>query len=277
MDLTNVSRTAITTLRSHALEAEKSRPLIRDPMARLLLTRLSSFASESERALLFDRKLSSTLTRFVAIRARKFDAIVDDFVREHPSCTVVNLGCGFDTRYWRIDHAGCEYIELDLPEVVALKREALKGEVPYELLGCSVLDPSWIEKLTRSGRRNFLLLAEGLFMYLPKRDVIALFREMAARFLDSRIAFEVVSDKYMRGLWKKVLVIKVKHELGFDAGSSMDFGVREAREIESYGAGLKVIDEWSFVEDPDTRPRIIKHLGFSKSQWVVTAAIHEGA
>jgi methyltransferase (TIGR00027 family) len=181
MRLTDVSKTAIVTLRCHVLESQKNKPLINDPMAKYCLDNLVSFASEDEKALLFNRKLSSILTSHIALRARKYDSIINDFISKNSSSTVVNLGCGFDTRYWRIENKLCEYIELDLPEIVEMKKAVLKDQLGYELIACSVLDTSWIDRVTSQGNRNFLLIAEGLFMYLPKVDVINLFNTFSEK------------------------------------------------------------------------------------------------
>ncbi len=274
MKLSDVSKTAIMTLRSHVLESQKKHPLIHDPMAKVCLDNLVSLASNDEKALLFDRKLSSTLTSHIAIRARKYDAIVNDFISKKTGCTVINLGCGFDTRYWRIDHDRCKYIELDLPETVALKKKILGNHLAYELIPCSVLNPNWIDDVTVPGNHNFLLIAEGLFMYLSQGDMINLFKALSQNFMDTQIVFEAVSDQYTKGLWKKIVILKMKRELGFDPGSSYNFGVKRASEIEAYGSGIKVIDEWSYVEDPDTRPRILKYLHLTRTQWTITATIN---
>ena len=275
MKLTDVSKTALVTLRSHVLESQKNNPLIHDPMAKYCLDHLVLFASEEEKALLFNRKLSPALTRHIAIRARKYDAIINDFISKNPSSRVINLGCGFDTRYWRIDHKQCEYLELDLPEIVEMKKEILKGHLSYELIACSVLDTSWIDRVTSKGNRNFLLIAEALFMYLPKVEVINLFKTFSERFYHSQMVLEVVTEKYTRGIWKKIIIMKMKQELGFDSGSSYNFGVKNALELESYGKGIKVIDEWSYIEDPDIRPRIYKYMGLSRTQWTVTVTINK--
>ncbi len=274
MELSEVSKTAVATLRSRVIESGKPRPLIDDPMAAYCLERLAGLASEEERALLFDRRLSRALTRHIALRARKYDALADAFISDNPACLVVNLGCGFDTRYWRIDHERCEYVELDLPESIALKREVLGERLVYETLGASVLDPSWMDRVNPDGSRKALLLAEGLLMYLPKPAVVALFGAVARKFHGSRFVCEVVTEKYTRGLWKRIVAWKIERQLGLDAGASYDFGVRDAREIESYAGGLKVVGEWSYVEDPDVRPRILKYLGLSRTQWTVTVDVN---
>lgn len=274
MELTDVSKTAIVTLRCHVLESQKSKPVIKDPMAEYCLDKLASFASGEDKERIFNRKLSLALTNHIAIRARKYDKIVNDFISDNPACIVVNLGCGFDTRYWRIYNQKCEYFELDLPEVIEIKKKVLRDKPNYELLGCSVLDTSWIDKVTSKSNRNILLLAEGLFMYLPRNDIISLFRTFSERLYNSQIALEVVTEKYTRGIWKKIVIMKIKRNLGFDAGSLYNFGIKRASELETYGEGIKVIDEWSYVEDPDVRPRIFKYLGIARTQWTVTATIN---
>jgi len=275
MKLSDVSKTALATLRSHALESQGKNPVLHDPMAQTCLDALASLASEADRQLLFDRKLSSRLTNHLALRARKYDSLTNDFIARNPSSTVINLGCGFDTRYWRIDNRKCTYIELDLPEVIELKMQALKDKLSYELIACSVLDPSWIDEVTSEGNRNFLLLAEGLFMYLPRADVMILFKTLADRFQHSEIVLEVVTEAYTRGLWKKLVVMKMQRELGLDAGSSYNFGIQNAKELETYAKGIRVVSEWSYVEDPDMPDKIFKYLGFSRTQWTVAATINE--
>jgi len=274
MELTDVSKTAIATLRCHVIESRKKNPIIVDPMAAVCLEKLAAMASEKERAVLFDRKLPLTLTNHIALRARYYDRAVDAFISSRPSCTVVNLGCGFDTRFWRIDSSKCDYFELDLPEVIDMKKEALKEHLSYELIGCSVLDEAWIEKVTAKSNRNVILVAEALFMYLPRSDVINLFKTLADRFRQSQIVLEVVTEKYTRGLWKKIVEMKIKRLLELDAGSSFNFGIGKARELESFAEGIRVIDEWSYVEDPDLRPRILKYMGISRTQWTVAATIN---
>jgi methyltransferase (TIGR00027 family) len=274
MKLTNVSKTGIITLRCHVLESQKSKPIIKDPMAEYCLDKLTSLVSVEDKNQIFSRKLSSTLTNYIAVRARKYDSIVNDFILKNPACIVVNLGCGFDTRYWRINNQKCEYFELDLPELIEIKKDILKDKLNYELLACSVLDTSWIDRVTLKSNRNILLLAEGLFMYLPRDDVIDLFNIFTERLYHSQITLEVVTEKYTRGIWKKIVIMKMKSNLGFDAGSSYNFGIKKASELESYGKGIKIIDEWSYVEDPDTRPRIYKYLGISRTQWTVTATLN---
>jgi O-methyltransferase involved in polyketide biosynthesis len=71
-------------------------------------------------------------------------------------------------------------------------------------------------------KEHVLFLAEGLFMYLPKDGVISLFNRLAKSFTQSEIVFEVVAEKYTKGLRKKIVESKM-NTLGTKAGSSYDF------------------------------------------------------
>lgn len=107
MKLTDVSKTALATLRSHVIESQKRNPILNDPMAAYCLEKLISLASEKEKNLLFNRKLPTSFTNHIALRARKYDQIVNHYIVNHSSCTVINLGCGFDTRFWLINSKKC--------------------------------------------------------------------------------------------------------------------------------------------------------------------------
>jgi hypothetical protein len=73
---------------------------------------------------------------------------------------------------------------------------------------------------------------------------------------------------------KKMVEMKIKSELGLDAGSSYSFGVKNAKDIEKFAQGIRVIDEWSYVEDVDVYPKFLKYLKLERTQWTVTATIN---
>lgn len=244
MNLSEVSQTAILALLSRVVESEKKNPVIHDPMAILCLERLMSIASEEEkkRILKWKKKYAGNPrdAKARALTARSFDRIASLYISNHPGCTVINLACGFDTRFWRIENEKCNYIELDLPEVIELKREILKDHLNYELIGCSVLEPAWIDRVTSNGNSGFLLLAEALFYYLPKQDATRLFEVIAQRFSRSQLVLDMAPEKYTRGLWKWIIQLESR---AWDIDVSFVSGINNPRDIESYGNGLKVIGE----------------------------------
>ena len=253
MDLSQVSRTAILTLICRAVEAEKHPSEFNDPMAILCLERLTSMASEAEKRWITKKKrtyegIQEPHARAGAQRAKVFDNIANRFIADNPQCTVINLACGFDTRYWRIENDKCNFLELDLPDVIRVKEQIFQDHLAYEMIGSSVLDTSWIDKITKTGNVNFLLLAEGLVMWLPKPEAIRFFKEIGERFTRSQLILDTVPEKYLHGLWKFFISLETKLDWGLDV--AWTFGIKDSHEIEAYGNGLKVIGEVKLKEAP---------------------------
>jgi methyltransferase (TIGR00027 family) len=252
MNLSQVSRTAITTLIGRVVESERKNTIFNDPMAVLCLERLTSIASAEEKNWILRQKrlfaaLQAHHAKPVALRARAFDSSANLFIANNPKCTVINLACGFDTRFWRIKKEGCRYVEIDLPEVIALKRDILKGQIDYELIGCSVLDASWINQATAKGNSRFLLLAEGLFMFLPKSDATTLLQRLGQRLDRSQLVLDMVHERYTRGIWKKLIAMETRY---WRSDISYVFGIKNPREIESFARGLKVLGVVKGVAGP---------------------------
>lgn len=245
MKLLDVSKTAILTLVIRAAELEQKTPNIKDPMALILLDRLMSKASEEEKNWILKNKkrygsiVYSYDRKSVIRRQKKFDNIVNKYISDNPGCTVIELGCGFNTRFWRIENKKCKYIEIDLPEVIELKKELLLNHLNYQLIGCSVLDTSWIEEVTSKGKSNFLFIAEGLFMYLTEPEVASFLKEIAQMFHHSQISLDIFSPFLTRGLGKWLVNWSYKNFMGLDV--SYNFG-KKPKDMESYANGLKVID-----------------------------------
>jgi O-methyltransferase involved in polyketide biosynthesis len=246
MDISQVSRTAILTLIGHAVEAERDKSGFNDPMAVLCLENLLSGASGEEKRWIIKHKqlyegIQARDVKSLTRRVNAFDDAANRFIKDHPNCSVVNLACGFDTRFWRIENERCRYLEIDLPEVIQLKKELLKDQLGYKLIGCSVLDTSWIDKVTSDGNTGFLLLAEGLFMWFPPKEAARLFKEIGERFARSQLVLDLVPERYTKGIWKKFIRLHSRIDWGLDV--AWDFGIKNTHDIEAYGKGLKVIGE----------------------------------
>jgi O-methyltransferase involved in polyketide biosynthesis len=245
MNLSEVSRTAFLPLLCRVIESEKKDPVFNDPMAVLCLERLLSISSEEEKNRIMKWKkryagINAHDEKARALTVRSFDSIASQFISNNPGCTVINLACGFDTRYWRIENKKCKYVELDLPEMIELKREILKDHLDYELIGCSVLDTSWIDQVTSNGNSSFLLLAEALFYYLPKQDVTRILQVIAQRFNRTQLVLDMAPEKYTKGLWKRLIQLESRV---WDIDVSFVSGINNPHDIESYGNGFKVIGD----------------------------------
>jgi O-methyltransferase involved in polyketide biosynthesis len=243
MNLSDVSKTGILTLISRVVASRKRPDIYKDPMAELCLENLEKLSSEKEKEWIVREKkvFSGTQINHAiqgARRSRIFDQAANDFIEKHPGCCVVNIACGFDTRFWRIASDGCKYLEVDFPEVVEVKIASLEGRIKYEIVSCSILDERWIEKVIEYGSHDILILAEGLFDYLSKAEIENLLGKLSNTISSSKIVFDILDEKYSKGIWKKLVSIETKHIWGIDI--SWQYGIKKPIEIEAMAKGLKL-------------------------------------
>ena len=89
-------------------------------------------------------RLIDTLARMgvvhIAIRAKRYDEYVIEFLKSSPDGGVVNIRCGLDSYFSRIDNGGCVFMNLDLPEVPEYKRRFFEATDQYYFIPPSVLD-----------------------------------------------------------------------------------------------------------------------------------------
>lgn len=275
--LSEVSETALITLRSRVAESRKASPVLSDPMGEELYELLIEALPESIRKRVLEIKLSPVLSRHIALRARKYDVLCTEFLDEFPDGLIVSLGCGFDTRFWRLGGAGLNYLELDLPPVIKSKKQLLGEKLSYPIMESSVLEEEWIRAVKNLQPEKVLFIAEGLFMYLPREQAIRILKVMAGTFSYSRLLMEVVAEKYTRGFRKKMVEKKMRKGAGSTAGDYYQFGIREATDIETFHPDYRVRGEWSYFEDPDIKPAFLKLFRYSsalsKTQYTVIADI----
>jgi hypothetical protein len=67
-------------------------------------------------------------SQWQALRARAFDGAVRRFLAAHPDGTVVALGEGLETTYWRVDNGRVRWLSVDLPEALELRTRLLPRE-----------------------------------------------------------------------------------------------------------------------------------------------------
>lgn len=119
VELEAVPETALWTLYHRAVEARRPDTVLPDPKAVELVDRLDHpFAERFGGG-------GGLLAQLQALRVASFDREVADFLARHPRGTVVCLGEGLETQYWRVDNGRAHWLSVDLPESIALRERLL--------------------------------------------------------------------------------------------------------------------------------------------------------
>ena len=199
----NISDTARWVAVYRARETERPDPVFRDPFARPLAGERGEQIASS---ISFAEKNSWP---FVA-RTWLIDQIISDQVRQGTDM-VVNLAAGLDARPYRMElPPTLQWIEVDLPEILAHKEEILRDANPVCALERVRLDLSNVsarrELFSELGCRanRVLIVTEGLLVYLTEEEVGALGRDLVAPAAFQHWIIDLASPALLRMLARKM-------------------------------------------------------------------------
>ena len=177
----------------------------------------------------------------VCQRAKKIDAVTRTFLGEMDNVLVLHLGCGLDTRFWRLDDGKVIWYDLDMPEVIDLRQHFFSPNERYQTIATSVTDLGWVRKVKATGKA-VIVVAEGLLMYLDESDVKKLVLRLREAFPGCRLIADVFSKLAARSA--------TKHRSLQHTGASLGWGIDDPCEVETWGEGIRLIEEWYFSQDP---------------------------
>ncbi len=175
------------------------------------------------------------------IRARKLDELVREFLAEHPDALILHLGCGLDSRCLRVGVQAGQWVDLDMPAVIELRRAFYEETAHYHMIASPVDELTWLDQV--EGRDHpTLIIAEGLLMYLPESEVKRLLLALQARFPGAQIAFDAFS---------KFTTDRIQaHPSLHKTGAQIRWGIDDGHEIETWAKGIHLLEEWYFSQSP---------------------------
>jgi len=125
--------------------------------------------------------------RLGTLRAKQFDNKVTAYIAEHPRASVVNIGAGLDTTFYRVDNGLIHWYDLDLPAVIDIRRQLLPEPDRVTYIAKSLLDPSWCKDINTED--GVFMIAGGIFMWFERSQVQEFFSMLADNFPSGEIVF----------------------------------------------------------------------------------------
>jgi O-methyltransferase involved in polyketide biosynthesis len=271
----DVASTSFITLYCHAIETLSDDPILSDPKSVEITERLNKTLAGSNKPLdriLVAGTLDNRLVVHIALRAKKYDEYARDFLQKYPDGVIVNIGCGLDSRFLRIDNGRTTFYDLDLPEIIAIKKGFYTETERYRFIASSVLDFGWMATV-RKHPGPFLFMAEGVFMYLDKEDVRSLVLAIRETFPGSELVCEVVNSLWLSPWLKPLLNFKLQREAHLGKDATFRSGLSDGREMEAWHDGIRFLSEWSYFDSDEKklgRLRLLRHIPWiRKTQWTV--------
>ena len=195
-----VQETLVIPLFGRLVCSEHYPELFSDPEAKRICDSLDYDFAEKR------KKMESAAGLFGALEVaqRQYDlrCEVEMYLKDHPKAAVVNLGCGLDDSFSKVDNGECKGHNIDLADVIKVRDDLLPAGERETNLSSDLNDYSWMDRIDASDGRVFF--AAGVFYYFRKADVKKLFRTMAERFPGGALVFDACNErgaKLMRKTW----------------------------------------------------------------------------
>jgi O-methyltransferase involved in polyketide biosynthesis len=233
IQFTKEKETMLMTLSGRATQSQWKNPILRDP-----------WAEEAMRHIDYD--MSKTLTgvsswsmwkdigcTIIATRAATFDQLTSRFLADHPDAVVLQVGCGMDSRVFRVNPpASVEWFDVDFPDVIDLRRQLFPQRAGYHPIGAPLEDLRWLDEVPRG--RPGLLIAEGVLHYLSEPEVKALLNAVVRRFPGGQMIFDICNS---------MIVKRAGANVG-GTGATYKWGLDDPQDIRRLEPQLELIKEY---------------------------------
>jgi len=226
VELGPLQQTLFMPLWARAVETKKDRPLLIDSKA------VEIIESTDYNFDAFKNLEEINMISWVS-RCRKYDEIINRFIIANPDGTIVNIGCGMDTSYERAINSSVKWYELDLPDVIELKRKFFEETENRRFIAGSFLDPEWFDLV--KPKERVLFISAGVFCYFEETVVKDFLLKIIDNFPSSELLFDVTSA---HGVRVGNTVIK---KSGLSRNALMKWPLKDKRVILSWDKRLRLI------------------------------------
>lgn len=174
----------------------------------------------------------------IAIRTWILDKEISGYLEHNPEATIINLGAGFDNRFWRVDNGSILWFDIDLPTVIDQKRQMIKETSRYRMIGKSIQDFTWRNEL-ETASRPIAIIAEGVLMYLKESEISDLFDVLVRAYPGADIFLELLAPGLVDSQYQ-------------DTANTMKAGYKwsllNGRDLKSLHAKVQFLEEWCVLD-----------------------------
>lgn len=179
---------------------------------------------------------SKWLAYYMAMRASVFDSWVKKQMDADPDAVVLHIGCGMDSRCFRVDAELHEWFDIDFPDVIRERKRYFQDTDRYHMLGADVSTAEWLNQLPAG---NAIVVMEGVSMYLRPDQLKGTLDALCEHFDRVRL----LMDCYTKFAAK---ASRLKNPIN-SVGVTNVYGIDDPKILE--GKGLSFIREGEMTPD----------------------------
>lgn len=252
INIQGVPETMLQTLYARASYSRKPNHKFYDAKSIEIVSQLDYDFSKAEK--------DALMSNGVIARTILLDKMVNDFVRENPNAIVINLACGLDTRFYRVDNGQIRWYNLDLPKVIEVRRRFLEENGRVSMIAKSAMDEGWGAEVEKN-RQKTLVIIEGLLMYLTESDVKQILAIIDHHFSEVEIIMETMNP----------FVVQHMKEKSIEATKAkFTWGLKSGQDLEKIAPSLTWVKDVSLVDGMKVMFPIYHLLGWIPAIWNIS-------
>jgi len=227
LQLGDVEETALIPLAVRASESKRENARIYDGKAVEIIDELKIDTKSYDKLLTHECVVARTIL---------FDNAAKHYIQRFPEAVCLNLGCGLDDRFSRVDNGKISWYNIDLPDSIEVRKKVFAESDREHMHGCSILDGGWTSDIKKE--QPVIVVAEGLFMYFSKDQISYILRTLTESFPHGILLAELMRQKVM----KEKMHDTVKH-----TNAKFNWGIdKTGRELLELNSKIKFVKEISF-------------------------------
>ncbi|MEE9312556.1 MAG: class I SAM-dependent methyltransferase [Planctomycetota bacterium] len=235
-----VQETLLVPLWARAMECLEDSPILEDQKSRHIMEALDYDFS------ILNKATASQVG--CCVRGNLCDSCVRGFLNKHPDGTVIELGCGLNSRFERVDNGHVNWIDIDLPDTMQLRRRFFDSHKRVTGLALDLRDHDWIDALPTTSGPVFVV-SEGVLVYLDTSTVKRIFAALSERFSGCQIVFDTMT--------KLVKNNQKSHDAMRFFPAPFNWIVKKPHDVEAWSDQYKITKSENFFDMLFTqRPRL---------------------
>ena len=189
----------------------------------------------------------------IVVRTELLDKAVMVFMDGNPDGIIVNIGCGLDTRFHRLDNGSIHWYNLDLPKPIKIRKHFFEETERYKMIAKSVFDYTWIDNIKADG--PVLIIIEGVMIYFTENEVQTLMNKLVNSFKSAEMLIEITTPHMVKQSKENDLINKQ-----YQINATLKWGVKNGIELEKINNKIKFIEEWHYFDFHRNRWKTIRWL-----------------
>jgi len=190
------------------------------------------------------------------VRARNFDDAIKEYIKKYPEATIINMGAGLDTTFFRVDNGKIAWYDLDLPDAIDFRKKLIPETSRSECIAKSAFDVSWFDDLDYEEEKGIYIIAGGFFYYFEEPEIRRLVSSMAESFPDGGLIFDAISKA---GLWFTNRMVKKTGNTGAEVHFSLG---NPLKRISGWSGNIEVAEWYPYWHGVKRDPRWSKNTIF---------------